>query len=32
MKIDNLPFGLTEWDQVEETVHHATRERRDGEL
>ena len=21
MKIDNLPFGLTEWDQVEETVH-----------
>jgi len=21
MKIDNLPFGLTEWDQVEEMIH-----------
>lgn len=21
MKIDNLPFGLTQWDQVEETIH-----------
>lgn len=21
MKIDNLPFGLTKWDQVEETIH-----------
>jgi len=21
MKIDNLPFGLTEWDQVEETIY-----------
>lgn len=29
MKIENLPFGLTQWDQIEETVHpgeqgHAT--------
>ncbi|AMG56329.1 DHCW motif cupin fold protein [Pantoea vagans] len=21
MKIDNLPFGLTQWDQVVETIH-----------
>jgi len=21
MKIDNLPFGLTQWDQVAETIH-----------
>lgn len=21
MKIENLPFGLTQWDQIEETIH-----------